>query len=170
MLEMKKCKECGKLFVPKSPRSQYCDAIHYRPCPVCGKPVEAKYLSDPARCCSKECQQAMRKSKESKPAMPSSKPVTSDYVFAVEVPKAEESSERPVFEVPHGSAHVIYIGKKLLHFEPGHEYIVKVSKEENMPYLIEAVYDVTEGYEVNLAIYLASKTSIANYFVRKQVS
>ena len=57
---MKKCKECGKLFVPKSARTQYCDDLHYRPCPVCGKLVEAKYLSDPARCCSKECQQALR--------------------------------------------------------------------------------------------------------------
>mgnify|MGYP004653000285 CR=1 FL=1 len=50
-MEMKKCKECGKLFLPKSKRQQYCDAIHYRPCPVCGKPVIAKYLSDPARRC-----------------------------------------------------------------------------------------------------------------------
>lgn len=59
-LEMKKCKECGKLFVPKSKLSQYCDDLHYRPCPVCGKLVEAKYLSDPARCCSKECSQKKR--------------------------------------------------------------------------------------------------------------
>ena len=50
-MEMKKCKECGKLFLPKSLRQQYCDAIHYRPCPICGKPVIAKYLSDPARRC-----------------------------------------------------------------------------------------------------------------------
>lgn len=66
---MKKCKECGQLFMPKSTRSQYCDRVHYRPCPICGKLVEAKYLSDPARCCSKECQQASRRNQSnSKPA------------------------------------------------------------------------------------------------------
>ena len=51
MPEMRKCKECGKLFVPKG-REQYCSDIHYRPCPICGKPVEAKYLSDPPRKCA----------------------------------------------------------------------------------------------------------------------
>lgn len=52
MPEMRKCKECGKLFIPKG-REQYCSDIHYRPCPICGEPVEAKYLSDPPRKCDK---------------------------------------------------------------------------------------------------------------------
>lgn len=65
-LDMKKCKECGKLFVPKSKLSQYCDDIHYRPCPVCGKAVEAKYLSDPPRCCGKECSAIARAKKKEK--------------------------------------------------------------------------------------------------------
>lgn len=52
-IKMKKCKECGKLFLPKSSRSQYCDGDHYRPCPICGEPVLAKYLSDPPRRCDK---------------------------------------------------------------------------------------------------------------------
>jgi len=62
VLEMKNCKECGKLFRPKSKNSVYCDDLHFRPCPVCGKPVEAKYLSDPARCCSNECKAQYRRS------------------------------------------------------------------------------------------------------------
>lgn len=62
VLEMKNCKECGKLFRPRSKNSVYCDGIHFRPCPVCGKPVEAKYLSDPARCCSNECKAQYRRS------------------------------------------------------------------------------------------------------------
>lgn len=57
--EMRKCKECGKLFIPKNARVQYCSDLHYRPCPVCGKPVEAKYLSDPARVCSGECRKQL---------------------------------------------------------------------------------------------------------------
>ena len=63
---MKICKECGDLFMPKSKNSVYCDKLHYRPCPVCGKPVEAKYLSDPARCCSQECRNAARMQAKSK--------------------------------------------------------------------------------------------------------
>jgi len=52
MPELRKCKECGKLFQPKG-REQYCPEIHYRPCPSCGEPVIAKYLSDPPRRCDK---------------------------------------------------------------------------------------------------------------------
>lgn len=51
-MELRKCKECGKMFQPKG-REQYCSDIHYRPCPICGEPVIAKYLSDPARKCDK---------------------------------------------------------------------------------------------------------------------
>lgn len=51
----KKCKECGKEFIPDSPRQEYCKDVHYRPCPVCGKPVKAIYLNESPRCCSKEC-------------------------------------------------------------------------------------------------------------------
>ena len=49
---LRKCKECGKTFLPKG-REQYCSDIHYRPCPICGDLVEVKYLSDPPRKCSK---------------------------------------------------------------------------------------------------------------------
>ena len=58
--ELKRCKECGELFMPKSARQQYCKKIHYRPCPVCGKLVIAKHLGDPPRTCSKECTQALK--------------------------------------------------------------------------------------------------------------
>lgn len=60
-LEMKKCKECGSLFMPTSNKQKYCSAKHYRPCPVCGKRVYAKYLSDPARCCSGKCKALLGK-------------------------------------------------------------------------------------------------------------
>lgn len=48
------CKICGKSFERKG-NSVYCPGPHYRPCPVCGKPVEFHRLSDPIRCCSPEC-------------------------------------------------------------------------------------------------------------------
>ena len=60
-LEMKKCKECGKMFMPTSNKQKYCSEDHYRPCPVCGKLVFAKYLSDPARCCSGVCKSKLGK-------------------------------------------------------------------------------------------------------------
>lgn len=50
MPEMRACKECGKLFMPKG-REKYCPDVHYRPCPICGTPVVAKYLSDPPGKC-----------------------------------------------------------------------------------------------------------------------
>lgn len=51
----RKCKECGKEFIPNSGKQNYCKDIHYRPCPICGKPVEVKHFSDKPRTCSTEC-------------------------------------------------------------------------------------------------------------------
>lgn len=49
-----KCKICGKMF-DRIGNGVYCSGPHYRPCPVCGKPVEYQRPSDPYSCCSKEC-------------------------------------------------------------------------------------------------------------------
>lgn len=59
--EPKRCKECGELFIPKTSRQKYCNKNHYRPCPVCGKPVLVKYFSEPTRTCSKECTIALKR-------------------------------------------------------------------------------------------------------------
>lgn len=67
MAELRKCKECGKMFMPKG-REQYCSDVHYRPCPICGTPVIAKYLSDPPRKCD-NCRG--RRSAAAKPSKPS---------------------------------------------------------------------------------------------------
>ena len=64
MSEMRKCKECGKMFMPTG-REQYCSDDHYRPCPICGKPVIAKYLSDPPRKCD-ECKHTRNKGTDDK--------------------------------------------------------------------------------------------------------
>ncbi len=55
MYKSRKCKECGKEFIPNSPRQVYCKDIHYRPCPICGKMMPIKQMSDIPRACSKEC-------------------------------------------------------------------------------------------------------------------
>ena len=54
------CKICGKEF-DRIGNGVYCAGPHYRPCPVCGKPVEFSKPSEPYKCCSKECSSKLRK-------------------------------------------------------------------------------------------------------------
>lgn len=58
---LRKCMECGELFVARTLKTQFCSKEHYRPCPVCGKLVLAKYLADPPRCCSQKCSRELAK-------------------------------------------------------------------------------------------------------------
>lgn len=56
------CEECGKSFVPTNNNQRYCTDIHYRSCPVCGKPVEVKphdLSTGIHRTCSKQCEVKM---------------------------------------------------------------------------------------------------------------
>jgi len=55
------CKICGKSF-ERIGNGVYCPGPHYRPCPVCGKPVPFNRPSDPYKCCSKQCTVTLRKS------------------------------------------------------------------------------------------------------------
>ena len=48
------CKICGKEF-DRIGNAVYCPGPHYRPCPICGEPVEFHRLSESVKCCSKEC-------------------------------------------------------------------------------------------------------------------
>lgn len=63
---MKKiCLHCGKEFDTNNPQKLYCDDIHYRPCPVCQKPVAMSDndFSKPAKCCSQECRNKQKVSR-----------------------------------------------------------------------------------------------------------
>ena len=90
-MEMKKCKECGSLFMPTSNKQKYCSAKHYRPCPVCGKAVYAKYLSDPARCCSGVCKSKL--GKLNKLGYKVNPPIVTDDSKLVPMPGAEKLAE-----------------------------------------------------------------------------
>ena len=59
---VKICELCGKPFVPNGSMDKYCKNIHYRPCPICGKPVPISpgQESGPAVCCSVECSNKLR--------------------------------------------------------------------------------------------------------------
>lgn len=60
----KVCKICGKSFRTSVANTSICSEPHYRPCPICGKPVEVKrgreYESP--RTCSIECRRKLRES------------------------------------------------------------------------------------------------------------
>lgn len=179
-VEMKKCKECGKLFVPRNPRQQYCDELHYRPCPVCGKPVEAKYLSDPARVCSNECKKilAQRKRDEKKNVKASEivQPVE-EVVEVLEVVKDEAKASVKVdlpksgaivdtqYEDMMKNSHKVkeYNGKDVCGFKNGHVYAVDIERPE-YAYEVTAVYDFTDHESVDYMLPVSSKTSFYRYF------
>lgn len=179
-MEMKKCKECGKLFMPKSTRSQYCDDLHYRPCPVCGKAVEAKYLSDPARCCSKECQQALKKQNTSAKV---DKIINDKESTDVEI---ELSSDDTVVNVlssvsDHnihsnlsdegqfilGDAEVrTYVGRSCCRFVQGHTYAIKIWKDPQYGnYMVDGYYDLSEDKQCEAHSVHASMISFNQFFL-----
>lgn len=57
MLSQRICKECGKIFIPKSSRRLYCYDDHYRVCDGCGKLFLCtnQQLASNKHSCSKEC-------------------------------------------------------------------------------------------------------------------
>ena len=193
-LGMKNCKECGKLFTPKSRNSVYCDDLHYRPCPVCGKPVEAKYLSDPARCCSNECKNQARKMNTSPAKKPTMMPISSatkngtkslfvlDASVVTNTTSDSTSSYRPTIAklkqsgpdsdfatmLRESSQVMTYVNpKSILGFIPGHEYALEISKDDrNILYIIEALYDFTDGKEVSHCMNVASQISITQNFAK----
>lgn len=180
-MDMKKCKECGKLFVPKSTRSQYCDELHYRPCPVCSKLVEAKYLSDPARCCSKECQQVLKKQNKPTSMLPQSK--VKDNVAFVEVDI--DDSDNVINAVSDIHNHNIsatlseegrflledadirtYVGRTNCKFIQGHTYAVRVSKDRDYGnYQVEGYYDLSDDKQCQAYLVQASIISFNQFFL-----
>lgn len=61
------CKICGKEF-DRVGNGVYCKGPHYRPCPVCGKPVAFHLPSEPAKCCSDSCVRILADRSKSKKA------------------------------------------------------------------------------------------------------
>lgn len=59
------CKICGKEF-DRVGNGVYCSGPHYRPCIVCGKPVEYVRPSDPGKCCSDKCIQVLSQQSKQK--------------------------------------------------------------------------------------------------------
>ena len=147
------CKECGEPFEASSARIKYCSKVHYRPCPICGTLVEAKYLSDPPRKCD-NC----KGKKVSTPA----KIVPEKAAKVIEPDKADPKIKHEF------SANVEdvreYIGPPVsVGFIPGHKYAVEVDKKEGL-YWVTASRDVTEDKVIDLVITYASQISIDRRF------
>lgn len=164
-LEMKKCKECGKLFMPTSNKQKYCSADHYRPCPVCGKLIFAKYLSDPARCCSGTCKSKLGKlnKEEVKPVELSSEALA--YVEA-DVKVTEEAYRAHVSQIVDpvdGTTRKRFAGSSLDGWVEGHEYAVVVT-QEGKEHIVKATYDYTSAEVVYLAYGFTNKKKISTIF------
>lgn len=198
-MEMKKCKECGKLFQAKSARTQYCNDLHYRPCPVCGKPVEAKYLSDPARCCSRECQKQLKSVKTDSPSLkvqkvpketstPSLKISDSSSVVRLSDRQVKKpwsdmvtygtGSENQELEDIYDFEDMLreqfqcmtYLGKRRSSgFEPGHEYALQITKSKSTSFTVKAVYNFKRTRPCCACITLPTETAIYNMFTNERI-
>ena len=187
VLEKKKCKECGEYFTPRSMRQQYCDKLHYRPCPVCGKPVEAKYLSDPARCCSQECKNALRakaqktqkddvvtmveNQMDAEIGVRASKKSSSEWIAGalfdkvsydltkVNLAKHEDKLKKK-FDVK------TYAGPKVLGMIPGHDYAVKLTRPKGYTtYEMNVLYDFDTSKVVEAMVPLSSMIMVNRWFI-----
>lgn len=170
---MRKCKECGKLFQPKG-REQYCSDTHYRPCPSCGKPVIAKYLSDPPRRCD-NC----KKSKVKPSPLFSLKPREDNSTAETRSSKIEDGHS-PILCSTASTANSLEPKTKLkkvhhLHLTddirqyigkwttggliPGHNYSLAIERDM-YGYVIQTICDVTEDRAICVNASYSSTTSI----------
>lgn len=168
-LEMKKCKECGKMFMPTSNKQKYCSEDHYRPCPVCGKLVFAKYLSDPARCCSGVCKSKLGKlNKESTYVAEVMKQKSE---LGIEVPKIESfeivdntSSETEVIDPTDGTIRKRYTGTSIPgNWINGDEYAVRIEHVDK-EYVVIATYNYSKNSPVLAQYSFTNKKKISNIF------
>lgn len=175
-LEMKKCKECGKLFMPISNKQKYCLEKHYRPCPVCGKPVFAKYLSDPARCCSGVCKSKLGKLNkedayvaevmEQKADLGIEIPKIESVEVLVPMPGIEQLAERKaevVEDIAASTEKKKYAGADGSGWTWGHVYAVTIT-QEGKEHVVRAKYDYTSEEFVDSEYRFTNKKKISTIF------
>lgn len=168
-VEQRVCKECGKLFTPKG-REKYCSDVHYRPCPVCGKPVIAKYLSDPPRRCE-ECKGKSTKIVP-KAAVPEhheffNKQDPTQEVKELAVPSTNLKKGQSVLLTSGGEDIRTYVGPTIgkTLFQPNHDYAVEIERTF-YGYTITATKDVTDDTLVDIVVPFSSMTSINQNFTK----
>ena len=156
---IKICKECGQEFEATNPRQAYCSREHRRPCPVCGKPVLIKYLSDPTPRCA-DCRGKKSNPKEINPLR-----VASEIINKPVASPAKPSPEHPNISTDVrtyvGNPHVNY-------FIPGHDYALNIHWNDTV-YEVTSVRDVTDDADVDIMAVFSSKISIDRNFVKSGV-
>lgn len=165
-LPKRRCRECGEWFTPRSKNQIYCDKLHYRPCPVCGKPVEAKYLSDPARCCSNECKAIARKKKQEEEKSKRLQQTDAQQPKVKPLKKLNPEDANYEEQLREISTVKTYIfSRTICGFTKGHEYAIEINQEKgSYVYDIAATYDFTEHKHVDLLLNVASMASFSRYF------
>lgn len=175
-LEMKTCKECGKLFMPTSNKQKYCSEKHYRPCPVCGKLIFAKYLSDPARCCSGTCKSKLGKFNKENAYV--AEVMEQKAQLGIEIPKIDPEQIKPVYPTVErmidliqsrtyhptdGTARKRFTGPSIDGWNEGHEYAVIVT-HVGKEHIVKATYDYTAQESVYLEYGFTNKKKISTIF------
>lgn len=183
--QLRKCKECGKTFLPKG-REQYCPNIHYRPCPVCGVPVEVKYLSDPPRKCNnckgKKSPQGFKNipSKMLPPSSNKSNSVEKNTAVAksentawmeeIEIIKDQSTIDPNTFCEKITGSVMMYIGNEYKNnFQKGHKYLLKVEHSDYV-YNVTSVEDVTTEENCDIELPIASQISFYQKFAKLKVN
>lgn len=187
---LKRCKECGKLFTPKG-RESYCSAPHYRPCPICGTPVEVTYFSDPPKKCPnckyrkvKPLPEAMKVNAKSLfnvipdegPAglaqlkaemdLTANKPVDLNWMDEVDTSSHPTIDAAQFCDDMTGSV-MVYIGNPHTNgFIPGHQYLLKVERADYV-YEVSSEEDVTASESCNIMQHYASQISFYQNFGKK---
>lgn len=149
---IKICKECGQEFEATNPRQSYCTREHYRPCPVCSKPVLIKYLSDP----TPRCQDCRAKKAAPKIVTDSFKAAQQVISKVQEQPKTLSTDIRTYIGNPHKN-----------YFIPGHEYALNIEWNETV-YEVTSVRDLTDDCDVDIMAVFSSKISINHNFVKAE--
>ena len=106
------------MFTPTNNNQKYCNDKHYRPCPICGKPVEVKHAGDLKnnifRTCSKKCENLYisQKLKSHNSASPKySKCVVCGQEFQLQHPYTQKTCSpkcRGIYRKESGIAKLVY--------------------------------------------------------------
>lgn len=175
----KTCPLCQKKFIPKG-RQKYCNGPHFKPCPVCGKPVPAPYPSDPAKCCSAECRKKIKElsSTESERIHPKSVEPEINKAIETEILHEEKRNEyllSPDVELskdplkPLSKGDKVFLTKecifdsKLPNLIKGHVYDIEVVKDK-YTYEVKLTYDHMYREDMEYYLNISSAISFNTYF------
>ncbi len=190
--QLRRCKECGELFLPKG-REKYCSNTHYRPCPICGTPVEVKYLSDPPKKCPNCKWRKMKPLPDALAAKSTSafniipegdEPsgmaqlkaemefadqgsdgvVDGDWMDGVDISGHAATIGVPEFCEKMTGSVMVYVGKQYKNcFQRGHKYLLKVERNDYV-YNVTSTEDLSSGEPCDLYMPLASQISFHQHF------